>query len=205
MNNRPRTGKTRINRESTGPRIDQAPTSGSGGEGPLERLTAFHADMRAATAALTELFDGATRGRFDQGEAKRLDVFFRGPLLWHDEDEEVGLLPRLRRVAVKDSERAIIDATSRGHDRMEELLEHLGPLLSALAAGAGSPPELAAGAAEARALRTLLEGHMRLEEESLFPLAAQQLTHAELDDLGREMEARHGGDEKARPRRAVEL
>lgn len=204
MNTPPREAKTRVNRESTGPRIDQAPTSGSGAEGPLERLIRFHSDIREATAALTALFDAASRGALDRGKAQRLREFFTGPLLWHDEDEEVGLFPRLRRTDLADSERAIIDATSRGHDRMEELLEHLGPLLTSMAAGTGASAELVAGAAEARALQTLLDGHMKLEEESLFPMAARRLSKAELDGLADEMDARHG-DEGARPRRAVEL
>ncbi len=204
MTRRPGSGKTRVNREGTGPQIDQAPTSGSGGAGPLERLTAFHVEIRRAMAALTDLFDAASRGAPDPRAASALREFFAGPLLWHDEDEEVGLFPRLRRVELADAERAVIDATSRGHDRMEELLEHLGPLLAGLIAGSCTGPDLAAGAVEARALRNLLDAHMRLEEESLFPLAAQRLGRDELDELGREMDARHG-DEKARPRRAIEL
>ncbi|OGQ13619.1 MAG: hypothetical protein A2138_08440 [Deltaproteobacteria bacterium RBG_16_71_12] len=209
MNTRPREGKTRVTRESTGPRIDQPPTSGSGTEGPLERLIRFHAEIREATASLTALLDAASRGAvergtIDRGQAQRLREFFAGPILWHDEDEEVGLFPRLRRVELTDGERAVIEASSRGHDRMEELLEHLGPLLTAIAAGAGAGAELAAGAAEARALHTLLDGVMKLEEEALFPLAARRLSRADLEELAAEMDARHG-DENARPRRAVEL
>ncbi|MCC7071985.1 MAG: hemerythrin domain-containing protein [Deltaproteobacteria bacterium] len=204
MTRRPRSGKTRVTRENTGPRIDQAPASGSGAGGPLARLTAFHAEIRESMAVLTTLFDAASRGALDKGKALQLREFFSGPLLWHDEDEEVGLFPRLRRVELSDAERAIIDATSRGHDRMEELLEHLGPLMTAMAAGTCASPDLLAGAAEARALRNLLDAHMKLEEESLFPLAAARLSRDDLDDLDREMDARHG-DAKARPRRAVEL
>ncbi|MBI1946730.1 MAG: hemerythrin domain-containing protein [Deltaproteobacteria bacterium] len=204
MNTPPRAAKTRVNRESTGPRIDQAPTSGSGAEGPLERLTRFHAEIREATAALTALLDAASKGALARGKAQHLREFFAGPLLWHDEDEEVGLFPRLRRVELSDSERAVIDATSRGHDRMEELLEHLGPLVAAMADGKGDVAELAAGTAEARALQTLLDDVMKLEEEALFPLAAKRLSHADLEELADEMDARHG-DEGARPRRAVEL
>lgn len=204
MNTGPRAAKTRVTRESTGPRIDQPPTSGSGAEGPLERLTAFHAEVRQATAALTALFDAASKGALDRSKAQRLREFFAGPLLWHDEDEEVGLFPRLRRVALSDSERAVIDATSRGHDRMEELLEHLGPLLTAMAAGTSAGVELAAGAAEARAMQALLDGLMKLEEESLFPIAAKRLSRADFEALSEEMDARHG-DQRARPSRAVEL
>lgn len=204
MASRPRTNRTRVNRESTGPRIDQAPASGSDSAGPLERLTSFHVELRAALAALSALFDDASTGAPDARAAQRLVELFTGPLLWHDEDEEVGLLPRLRRLALGETERAIIDATSGGHDRMEELLEHLGPLLSRMAAGTCAREDVDAGAAQARALRNLLDAHMKLEEEALFPLAAQRLGHDELEALGREMDARHG-DANVRPRRAIEL
>ena len=205
MTRRPPSGKTRVDALSSGPRIDQQPTSGAGHAGPIERLVAFHADMRLATAALTTLIRTASRGSYDLDQAKRLAEFFGGPLLWHDEDEEVGLLPRLRRLTLSEADVAVIDATSRGHDRMEELLEHLGPVLASLADGVrGAPMELEAAAAEARALEVLLEGHMRLEEESLFPLATSRLSPEELDELEREMASRHG-DANERPRRAVEL
>ena len=192
-----------LNELGGGTRISQEPARG--GAGPRERLVAFHGELRRTTVALTAWLDGAARRRMDPIEAKRLAEFFAGPLLWHDEDEEVSLLPRLRRLELGDAERRVLDATGRAHDRLEEALEHLGPFLSELAAGAvGTEEELRAAATEARALEGLLDELMRLEEESLFPLAASRLSAEELAELGREMAARRS-DANQRPRRAVEI
>lgn len=205
MSTRPGTAKTRINRETTGPRIDQKPTSGAEQLGPIERMVAFHTEIRAAAAALTALVKAATRAPVDGDKARRLVAFLKGPLLLHDEDEEVGLLPRLRRVGLTDAELAVIEATSRRHDRMEELLEQLAPVLAGLAAGTpDEPSDLVEAVGEARALEVLLDGLMDIEEVAIYPLARARLSAEELEELGREMTARHGDTHK-RSRRAVEL
>lgn len=203
MTRRPGTAKTSLNELGGGTRISQEPTSG--GEGPIERLVAFHGELRRTTVALTALLESAAQGRLDQTEAQRLAAFFAGPLLWHDEDEEVSMLPRLRRLELGDAERRVLDATGRAHDRLEELLEHLGPFLAELAEDAGgTEEELRAAATEARALEGLLDELMRLEEESLFPMAASRLSAEDLAEIGREMAARRS-DANHRPRRAVEI
>jgi hemerythrin-like domain-containing protein len=169
-------------------------------------LVAFHGEIRAALARLEGLMIAAKRGEVDRSTATFLVRFFDGPLLWHDEDEEVSLMRRLRHQTLSATQEALVDAAHRGHERMEALLDELLVELRQMASGA-PVTEMAAFDRNGRSLCALLGGHMALEEVSLFPLVADLLSEEELDDMQREIEARHGrsSGSAVRAKRAVPL
>ena len=188
-------------------RVDGAEADGVGsGTGPLKDLLAFHAEIRAALTALLGFIADARRGVIDESDATFLARFFSGPLLWHDEDEEVSVLRRLRHAPLSAAQLALVEATHRGHDKMETLLESVVPVLEKLARKR-TDVSLTDLEQEARALRSLLEGHLTLEEQNLFPLAAQVFTAEDLACVRKEIDARHGrsSPDATRSKRAVPL
>lgn len=171
---------------------------------PIDDLIAFHGEIRSTLSALGHVVNEAKAGRLAKADANRVMAFFDGPLLWHDEDEEVSVLAHLRRLTLSASEASVLEATTRGHDRMEELIEATNPVLSAVVAGVAlSASTVTRFADDSRKLTMLLDGHMHLEEHELFPLAKRRLSVTELEGIGRDVSARHQDDK--RTRRAVKL
>lgn len=145
----------------------------------LSALVAFHDDIRTVLQDL----DGIARGIIvDDDAIAAVRDFLTGPLTWHDEDEEVTLLARLRRRRVWSVQLTHVTA---GHEKLEDLLDHLVPLLDDVAA------HRAAVIDDATRLRALLTGHLHLEEEFLFPLVRRTFDTDALIEMGAEIESRH--------------
>jgi hemerythrin-like domain-containing protein len=157
----------------------------------LAELLAFHGEIRVALDRLTALVRATQRGHADSAVATGLVRFFEGPLLWHDEDEEVSLIRRLRGASLSSAQLALVEATHRGHDKMENLLDELTLELRELVKGE-QVVDVVALERNARALKSLLDGHLALEESSVFPLAAEVFDDLELEAIHREIIARHG-------------
>lgn len=142
-------------------------------------LLAFHADIRRALDDLDAVADGSVR---DPARIMAVRDFLQGPLTWHDEDEEVTILARLRRRRVWSIQ---LTHVTGGHEKLEDLLDDLIPLFDTLP---GSRPVLREAATR---LRALLVGHLALEEQHLFPLVRRVFDNDALVEMGAEIASRH--------------
>jgi len=145
----------------------------------LDDLIDFHDEIRRALNTLERVAAGDVA---DAGDIEDLRDFLTGPLTWHDEDEEVSLLARLRRRRVWSEHLTHVAA---GHEKLEDLLDELVPLLDRL------PDSRAALRDGAPTLRALLTGHMKLEEDFLFPLVRKTFDDDAIADMGAEIRSRH--------------
>jgi hemerythrin-like domain-containing protein len=142
-------------------------------------LLAFHADIRRALDDLDAVASGAIT---DPDSVAAVRDFLSGPLAWHDEDEEVTILARLRRRRVWSIQ---LTHVTGGHEKLEDLLDDLVPLFDTLPT---SRPVLREAATR---LRALLVGHLALEEQHLFPLVRRVFDRDALVEMGAEIAARH--------------
>lgn len=101
----------------------------------LRRLLDFHAEIRRALGELSALASDSARNSAWRTRSAALLAFLRGPLVWHDLDEELLLSPILRsRTASPAIDRALRSIAAT-HERMEALIEPLAELLARAAAG----------------------------------------------------------------------
>jgi hemerythrin-like domain-containing protein len=136
---------------------------------PFEMLLSFHGEIRRSLDLLDDL---ARSPEFDQeagAVAYTLWEFFTGPLLWHDEDEEVSVLKRLRVTHLSAMFEALLSVASQNHREMEGRLTDLTPHLEVVMKG--QRPDAGALAEAALGLRELLEPHLALEEREIYPFA----------------------------------
>jgi hemerythrin-like domain-containing protein len=163
---------TRIETKIERPPVDDA-------DDGVAMLLGFHGEIRRALDDLDGVATGAIN---DPIQVAAVRDFLRGPLAWHDEDEEVTILARLRRRRVWSLH---LTHVSGGHEKLEDLLDDLVPLFDTLPV---SRPVLREAAAR---LRALLVGHLALEEQHLFPLVRRVFDHDTLVEMGAEIAARH--------------
>jgi hemerythrin-like domain-containing protein len=119
--------------------------------------------------------------------------YFREAAPKHTADEEESLFPRLRRMGDPDVQSALtsLDTLEKDHRWAEPLhaeVEHLGKRY--LAEGSLSQPEVEAFRDAVTRLATMYQEHIRVEDTTIFPLAARLLSHADQTSLGLEMAAR---------------
>jgi len=159
---------------------------------PLRELVAFHGRIRLSIARLKEL-SRLPPALVDVHDARALVTFFRGPLLWHDMDEEAVLMPALRARAHSMSGAPVVDdltrACSRAHERLEGVIDEILPHLDDVADGR-APSDPARLAIAAAALEDVLFPHLSLEEREIFPLARRLLAPRDLADIAEAMAAR---------------
>lgn len=132
----------------------------------------------------------------DEREAlQRATEYFRIAAPRHTQDEEESLFPRLRashdpRVppALAELQRleADHDLAARRHADVERLVARW------LAAGRLEARDVEALAAALEELHGLYCAHIAIEDEQIFPLAAEVLTTDDVRSLGREMAQRRG-------------
>jgi hemerythrin-like domain-containing protein len=122
--------------------------------------------------------------------------YFQQAAPLHTADEEASLFPRLRaQGALSDEVRDAMarlesdhDKADTGHAEVEELGQRW------LNDGTLSPDDAERLTQRLRELRAFYTEHIALEDNYLFPLAAQVLGEAEIENVGREMAARRGID-----------
>lgn len=151
----------------------------------LRLLLSFHGEIRASIDQLSALASGDEREPHEA--ARTLVDFFKGPLVWHDLDEETSLLPRLRRLDQKPHDLdEMLAACTHDHESLETYIERLMPHLDAVAKGRD---EVDRGLllAASRDLHIMLLAHLTLEEQTVFPLAARLLTRDDRSDIAREV------------------
>jgi hemerythrin-like domain-containing protein len=155
---------------------------------PLKDLIAFHRRIRLSIGHLRDLAR-LPPTLVDKHDAAALVDFFRGPLLWHDIDEEAVLLPALRARAGEPVVEGLLVSCSRAHETLEKLIDAVLPHLDDVAAGnAPSNPALLLRVCDD--LDRVLAPHLAMEEREVFPLARRLLTEHELSAMALELMAR---------------
>ena len=159
-------------------------------EDPLRDLLTFHRRIRASLAALDELSHRA-RGEqeLDRDQAAYLAEFFRGPLLWHEENEEELFLPRLHRVRHSVRLERILAVINEAHRAQPGCLEPvIAHLVQVAYDGYAKHPDALVASTE-RLIRHV-EPHVRMEDQELIPLARLMLSDEDLAHIERERRAR---------------
>lgn len=162
---------------------------------PTGLLSDCHRRIEMFLASLQAVAKVIDRPR--TGEAARaLDSalrYFREAAPKHTADEEESLFPRLRRMGHPEVLSALrsLDALEKDHRSAEPLhaqVEHLGKRY--LAEGCLPQPEVEAFRDAVARLASMYQEHIRVEDTTIFPLAARLLSHADQTSLGLEMAAR---------------
>ena len=176
---------------------------------PLQFLTACHGRIRLRLFA----FERAAERLRAPGEIERHHVeaallFFRSSGEGHTIDEESSLFPRLRvRLEQAGHGEAVemIDRMLAEHRRHEGLFDRLERAMKVIDPGLGEgdglpdpdAPSITCGTPEAAELADALEAiaadygeHIPVEDDLLYPLAAQLMPPEELAEVAREMRSR---------------
>jgi hemerythrin-like domain-containing protein len=168
-------------------------------EDPLRTLEACHRQIEAALAVVERVADLEALAELDEPARRALRgalAFFAANVPQHSADEDDLLIPRVQAALEGHAgPTGLLEVLYAEHGLIEmrhQELERLGGEL--LTAG-----RFPADEERRRFLATLSDlqnryrGHIRAEEEELFPLAAQLLQVDEMRALGAEMAARRRG------------
>ena len=153
---------------------------------PIEHLMACHRRIEQRLDTLVsagELFDAAPREALAAIAASFRFLDTNG--VWHTEDEEASLFPRLR-PRLSEPETVFVELLEDQHDEAERLYARLKNLASQLDSP-GIPAQYAACAAS---LRALYREHIRSEDEILTVLARRSLSEGDLREIAAEMRTR---------------
>lgn len=157
-------------------------------------LLECHARIRSFTALalrLARLEDVPAPERREA--ATRVERYFAVGLPRHVEDEDLSLAPRLREAGLSAEALQALDTMTRQHQDIEALLGTLLPAWRVLCASperhAALAPELVEGSVR---LAELMEQHLQLEENVLFPEARARLPVESVAAIAAEMCQRRG-------------
>ncbi|BDG02988.1 hemerythrin domain-containing protein [Anaeromyxobacter oryzae] len=169
-------------------RLGRPPAAGDA----VDLLLECHERIRFFLAMARRLAEAGPADREGVPEAAaRVRRYFTQALPLHARDEEESILPRLRgRDPAVD---AALDAMAREHAEHEGPLGRLVAACEAVAAAPARHAELAPviGAATAE-LERHFSGHLRREEEIVFPAMRRLLDRGADADIVRELRARRG-------------
>jgi len=119
--------------------------------------------------------------------------YFREAAPKHTADEEESLFPRLRRVQDPEAQAALakLDQLEKDHESAERLhaeVERLGQLY--LTRGTLTPAEAEEYRNAVASLKRMYRQHIDIEDQVVFPIAAQMLPERDQKVIGEEMAAR---------------
>lgn len=136
---------------------------------------------RASGRALTEEETAAVKAALQ---------YFREGGKRHNADEEESLFPRLRAesATAQEEELARLENDHRSADHLHREVEDL--YSAWMAAGQLNPDDGARLRSAAEQLKRLYEDHIRVEETTVFPYAAQTLASGAIAAIGSEFRAR---------------
>ncbi len=156
---------------------------------PIEHLVACHRRIEQRLDTLVLAADHLAKDRPAALAAISASIHFLDTNgVWHTEDEEASLFPRLRAKLAAGEELAFIDSLESQHLEAEKICGELKTLFSSLDAAEGTA--VAEYKACAERLRTLYRAHIRSEDEILTALAKRSLDAKELAGISREMHDR---------------
>lgn len=165
---------------------------------PLELLSDCHRRVESFLRALVLVAEQAQGGDLNGKQREALETalrYFREAAPKHTADEEESLFPRLRELNDSVAREALAKIVAleadhqiakAAHDAVEELGQKW------LTTGRLSSEETPRLIQHLRALASIYERHIAVEDNEIFPLAAQVLAPETLDDVGREMAKRRG-------------
>ena len=167
---------------------------------PLELLSDCHRRVESFLSALLLVCEQAQGGGLTLPQREALETalrYFREAAPKHTADEEDSLFPRIRELNDPDLQPLLakIDALEADHQtaRTEhDLVESLGHQW--LLHGTLDHKETRRLAESLQKLHSIYEQHILIEDNEIFPLAAQRVPREQLAEVGREMARRRGQD-----------
>ncbi|MBL8173873.1 MAG: hemerythrin domain-containing protein [Bryobacterales bacterium] len=158
---------------------------------PLHHLTACHRRIEERLDTLERVIPHWEARSEDALAAVRSAFrFFSTNGVWHTEDEERSIFPRMRD-RLSPGELAYLADLERQHDAAEAAYAHLCRIVDAFQ----DPPSaawIADYAAAAGTLARLYREHIASEDTRLAAIGARVLTAGQLRDISTEMKARRG-------------
>lgn len=170
----------------------------SGFDDPLGLLSDCHRRIESFLGVLIRVADRAMGGELQPDQREALEAalrYFKEAAPKHTRDEEDSLFPRLREVPDRRVQAALRAVTRLEHDHavtdtLHARVDELGRRW--LTKGRLGPREAARLGSLLLRLQKLYQEHIALEDQQVFPLAAQTLEASQLRAVGAEMAARRG-------------
>ncbi|MDB6029395.1 MAG: Hemerythrin cation binding domain protein [Verrucomicrobiales bacterium] len=167
---------------------------------PLELLSDCHRRVESFLHALIVVAEQSRGGELNELQRDALETalrYFREAAPKHTADEEESLFPRMRKLAGDATREALakIQALEADHQIAKwshHAVEQLGQKW--LVNERLSSEETSNLVSHLGKLQSIYEGHIAIEDNEIFPLAAKVLDAATLKDVGREMAERRGQD-----------
>ncbi len=164
----------------------------SGFDDPIGMLTDCHRRIERFLGVLCKVIQGAGRRSLTDEEKSAVQAainYFQQGGQRHTSDEEESLFPRLRGKLIPAVEAiAQLQTDHRNANRLHNSIECL--YLSWISSGALSADEEHQLLAETKQLKELYEAHIMVEENIVFPYAAQTLDIETLASIGQEFNRR---------------
>lgn len=165
----------------------------AGFDDPIAMLADCHRRIERFLDILCNVAEHAHARRLTQEEASAVQSslkYFREGGVRHTADEEESLFPRLRSAGAGEALGAI-DHLEGEHREADELHAKVDRLYSGwISAGELNAPDREALLRSTRRLRELYASHIRAEEQTVFPIAAQVLDAGNIAAMGDEFRAR---------------
>ncbi len=160
---------------------------------PLGLLSDCHRRVERFLTILHKVVEQAPEEQlqplYREGLESALD-YFSTAAPKHTADEEESLFPRLCGDPKAEAIMADLEADHKRSEPLHETVERLGRRW--LAQGSLAATEREEMGRAVSLLRQLYSAHIKVEDERLFPLAAELLSDSSLQQVGREMAARRG-------------
>jgi hemerythrin-like domain-containing protein len=165
----------------------------SGVDDPIGMLTDCHRRIEHFLHVLCHVAEQASGRALNDEESAAVRAsleYFRKGGQRHNADEEDSLFPRLRAAAQQNefSEIAGLEGDHRDGNQLHEAVEKL--YEKWLQGGALAPADQDKLLSLTRHLKHLYEAHIRLEEQVVFPRAAQLLDRQTIAQIGQEFRKR---------------
>lgn len=158
---------------------------------PLRHLTACHRRIEERLETLERVIPHWEASADDALAAVRSAFrFFATNGVWHTEDEENSIFPRMRE-RLSDDERAYLAELERQHDVAEAAYGELSSIVAEFHEPA-SKEWIAAYEAAARKLSRLYREHIASEDTRLVEIGVRVLGEQELQSIAAEMKERRG-------------
>jgi hemerythrin-like domain-containing protein len=179
-------------------RIDGEPGADFGE--PIRLLSDCHRRIERFLDSMLGVAEAAAGGALTEPQRVALDTalrYFDGAAPLHSADEEQSLFPRMRATGHPAMEAAgrILDSLEADHRTADTAHAEAASLAREwLERGSLTPEATRRLTALLRDLRRLYDFHIALEDDDVFPLAAEKLSADAILETGREMMLRRGLD-----------
>jgi hemerythrin-like domain-containing protein len=160
----------------------------------LQLLLEGHKHFRAFAALAAQLGKAEDKSPLELAEdASRVIRYFTLGLPLHIEDEDYALVPHLFATSLPPEMIKHLWELGRQHEELEQMVDELVPVWAAVRDTPERHPELAGRLlTQGRRLLALVEEHLHLEEQQLFPLIRERLSPETLAVIGQEILDRRG-------------